>query len=407
MSAMRANFTSGNSDPSILIAGAGVGGLVLAIRLKQLGFQPTVLEVRSREAVAHEGEFLNLAPNGMNGLRTVGCFPQVVAAGILTTGMELLNAKGRRLALVDQRDYADRFGAPSITLRRGELAGILADRAEQAGVTLRFDCAVRDVRIAADQVAVTCADGAHHAAPVLVAADGLRSRVRSVVFPEYPAPAYTGLASTGGFAEADVPATDGMMRMTFGDRAFFGYIKAPDRPVYWWDSFPAPEHALGAFTNPVALADHVRALHARDPAPHATILAAVQGLARSYPIFDMPPLPRWSRDRVVLMGDAAHAIGPHAGQGASMAIEDALVLAACLDTEVDHAAAFGHFEELRRPRIAQVVKITARNGARKQSTGRFALWMRDLMLPLVIPLGVRVGRRLLHHRIDLAPLAAA
>src|SRR5262245_50256438 len=118
----------------------------------------------------------------------------------------------------------------------------------------------------------------------------------------------------------------------------------------------------------------------------------------------MPSLPSWHKGRIVLIGDAAHAVGPHAGQGASMAIEDALVLAASLETEPSHDDAFRRYEAVRRPRVDQVVKFTARNGSQKRSTSRLGLLVRDLLLPFLIPLSIRAARRLLKYRVDRNPL---
>src|SRR5690606_3859657 len=91
--------------PHVVIAGAGIGGLTLAIRLTDLGFPVTVLEARSEESATGEGVFLTLAPNGMNGLRTVGCHEVARAAGIDTIGIEINNAGGKRLGYADQRDH--------------------------------------------------------------------------------------------------------------------------------------------------------------------------------------------------------------------------------------------------------------------------------------------------------------
>jgi 2-polyprenyl-6-methoxyphenol hydroxylase-like FAD-dependent oxidoreductase len=170
------------------------------------------------------------------------------------------------------------------------------------------------------------------------------------------------------------------MRMTFGNNAFFGYLKPTGQPVYWFDSYVADACEIGKDIDPVAYARTIRALHANDPSPNSQILDQVDTIDRSYPIYDMPALPRWHKGRVVLLGDAAHAVGPHAGQGASMAIEDALVLAACLDAERDHERAFRRYEDLRRERIGLVVKITARNSSQKRTTGRVGLFIRDLIL---------------------------
>jgi 2-polyprenyl-6-methoxyphenol hydroxylase-like FAD-dependent oxidoreductase len=87
-----------------------------------------------------------------------------------------------------------------------------------------------------------------------------------------------------------------------------------------------------------------------------------------------------------------------------MAIEDALVLAASLDAEQSHEAAFRRFEELRRERIDQVVKLTARNSSQKRAGGWLSLRIRDLVLPFLIPHGIKMGRKLCQYRVDLTPL---
>ncbi len=393
--------------PRIAVCGAGTGGLVLAARLARSGYRPVVFEARGEAASASEGVFLTLAPNGMNGLRAIGAYEAVKASGIDTTAIEIQNARGRRLALALQSDYEVAFGAPSITITRGRLTEMLIAAARAAGVDLRFGARVTGVTSTADKVRIALGDGSFHDADVLVAADGLRSGVRALAFPEFAAPRFTGLIGTGGITDAQVPETGGVMRMTFGERAFFGYLKSKGQPVYWFNSYPAGDGADGKVTDPAAYARKILALHADDPSPNAAILESVARLDRSYPIYDMPRLPTWHRGRVVLIGDAAHAVGPHAGQGASMAIEDALVLAACLEAERSHADAFGRYEAVRRPRVDEVVKFTARNGSQKRSNTRLGLLVRDLILPFLIPLSIRAGRRLFQYRVDRNPLPSA
>lgn len=399
---MESKSMSNLKHEPIAICGAGIGGLVLALRLHDLGFKPTVFEARTRSAVESEGEFFTLAPNGMNGLKVVGCLDAVVSAGIDTTALEFRNARGRTLATADQSDHGRTFGAPSVTLPRGALAGILIEHALAKGIQIEFAKSVETVSAARDSVSLIFADGGSHNASILVAADGLRSSVRKLVFPDYPAPKFTGLVGAGGCVEADVPSTDGAMRMTFGEKGFFGYIKRGGGPVYWFTSYVAndpfsEEHAR-------TRADFVRRLHAQDADPIPRILREVTVLERAYPIFAMPSLPRWSSGRTVLLGDAAHAVGPHAGQGASMAIEDAIVLAACLNAEHDHGQAFERYERLRRPRIDDVVRLTARNASSKGSPGLIGRFIRDLILPFVLPIGMRAGRKLFRFRVDLEPL---
>ena len=241
---------------------------------------------------------------------------------------------------------------------------------------------------------------------LVAAADGLSSVVRTSIFPAAPRPHYGGLVGTGGID--DVPgaaATDGVTHMTFGRHAFFGYQKAGDGAVHWFNSFPMAERDLGEVDDPAAFTAHLRGLHAGDPEPVRRILAAVQPVARYYPIQDMPPLSTWHTRRVVLLGDAAHAVAPHAGQGASMALEDAVVLAACLREETTPLAAFVRFERLRKERTRAVMEIARRNGARKMTDNALAVFVRDLLLPLLISLGTKAMQRTMAFRVDRTPLA--
>jgi 2-polyprenyl-6-methoxyphenol hydroxylase-like FAD-dependent oxidoreductase len=388
----------------VVICGAGIGGLTLATRLAQRGRRVVVFEARSEAAATSEGVFLTLAPNGMNGLKAIGCFEIVKAAGIDTTGIEICNASGKRLGLAMQVDYEREFGAPSVTIGRGRLAELLVAQARAVGVDVRFDARVSEVASSSDKVRLRLDNDDSYDAEILVAADGLRSSVREMTFPEYPVPHFTGLIGTGGITEAAIPDTYGVMRMTFGNNAFFGYLKEAGKPVYWFNSYAAGKAEDGKVTDPAEYAGRILAMHVEDPHPNATILDNVKRLERSYPIYDMPALPSWHKGRVVLLGDAAHAVGPHAGQGASMAIEDALVLAACLEAEPDNAAAFQRYETLRRARVSNVVKLTQRNSSQKRSNGRLGLFMRDLVLPFLIPLGMRMGRKLFRFRVDMTPL---
>lgn len=388
---------------NIVICGAGIGGLTLAIRLAERGFRPVVFERREEAEVCREGAFLTLAPNGMNGLKAVGCYDLVRRGGVETTGIEICNARGVRLGNADQGDHESAFGAPSITISRGSLTEILLKRARSAGVDLRFGTALAAMTSDANGARLELPGGATFYADIVIGADGLRSTVRAQVFPDYPTPHFTGLIGTGGITRTTVPSTGGIMRMTFGEKAFFGYL-VDDQQAFWFTSYAADAPENGSVFDGVAFADRIRQMHAGDPEPNRAILAGVASIDRSYPVFHMPELPAWSRGRVVLLGDAAHAVGPHAGQGASMAIEDALVLAAALELEAEPQAAFRRYEAQRRPRVAEVVRLTARNSSQKRAQGKLRLFIRDVLLRIFIPLGIRTGRKLFVFRPDQAPL---
>ncbi len=403
-------FTVPDASPlsrssTIAICGGGIGGLATALALKRAGFAPEVFERHAPQQLREEGLFLTLAPNGCNGLRALGLLDQVMAAGLPTRGIAVFNEAGKRLTLVDYGSQGEKYGAGSITLRRGALAGVLLDAAQAAGIVIHHGAPIAD--IAQDEEGVVLeANGERQRFTLALACDGLRSTVRRLVFPDLPAPRYSGLIGTGGFADAPgVGETDGIMNMVFGHRGFFGYIKQGSGPVYWFNSFPAPESQAGPVRDGAAFARQLGAMHHGDPLDTMAILAATPLVDRHYPIYDMPELPHWSAGRVLLLGDAAHAVAPHSGQGASLAIEDGIVLAACLAAGQDHATAFRRFEGLRRDRVQKAISIGRAMGSQKQAQSWLALRLRDLMLPLFMPLGARMQEKLYAFRVDLTPLA--
>lgn len=389
---------------AIAICGGGIGGLATALTLHKAGFTPIVFERASAEQLRTEGIFLTLAPNGINALRALGLAETVLAAGIRTNGLAIYNEHGRQLTVVDYSGHGGAFGAASATIRRGVLAGILLDAVKAAGIVVRHDATIETVSEGPNGVELVTATGAERF-DLVVACDGLRSRVRRQIFPELPEPIYSGQIGTGGFADVpDVADTGGLMRMVFGRKAFFGYIKVEGQPVYWFNNYPAPESEAVPVRDPVAYGARLRAMHATDPLDDAAILAANGPVGRHYPIYDMPVLPRWHSDRVVLLGDAAHAVSPHSGQGASMAIEDAVVLAACLAAESSPKAAFARYESLRRVRVRKAIEVGRAGGSQKLAQTWWELKIRDLVLPLVMPLGARMQSSLFGFRADRTPL---
>jgi 2-polyprenyl-6-methoxyphenol hydroxylase-like FAD-dependent oxidoreductase len=389
---------------TIGIAGAGIGGLALAIALKRKGSDPVVFERRARHQVGEDGIFLTLAPNGFNALRGLGLADAVRAKGVVTTGIALHNEHGKRLGLIDYAAHAQAFGAPSVTIRRGALGEALVEAALAAGIDIRFGCAIDGLSEDGEGVTLA-ADGESIRFDMLVAADGLRSTVRRLALPHLPSPVFNGLIGSGGIVDVPgVAPTGGLMKMTFGRRAFFGYIKAEGGPVYWFDSYPA-EADTGRVEDPAAYARFLQNLHRDDPLDNRTIISAERTIADAYADYDTPSLPQWFTNSVVLMGDAAHAVTPHSGQGASMALEDALVLAACIEAETSPIAAFRRFESLRRARVEAAVALGRQGGQQKKAQSWLSLRLRDLILPLVVPLGRKAQERLFAFRADQAPLS--
>jgi 2-polyprenyl-6-methoxyphenol hydroxylase-like FAD-dependent oxidoreductase len=364
-----------------------------------------VFEARSDEQTVTEGAFLTLAPNGINALKPLHLSDAVARRGVATTGIALFNERGRQIGLVDYSHHPARFGANSVTIRRGELARLLLEACRAVKVELRFSTPM--TALTQDETGVDLAfrEGGERFAAV-IGCDGLNSAVRGLAFPAFPSPSYSGLIGTGGIIDVpEVQPTGGLMKMTFGRRAFFGYLKAAGGPVYWFNSYPAPESEAGPVRDPVEYARLIAGLHADDPLDNAAISAAIKTVDRHYPLFDIPKLPRWSAGRVLLMGDAAHAVTPHSGQGASLAIEDGVVLAEVVERAQDWGSAFRSFEQLRRARAERAIKVGRMSGSQKHAQSWLALRLRDMILPLIMPIAARAQESLYSFRADLNPLS--
>jgi 2-polyprenyl-6-methoxyphenol hydroxylase-like FAD-dependent oxidoreductase len=259
---------------------------------------------------------------------------------------------------------------------------VLREAAMKAGVTFVFGKELDWVQESGDMVTVAFGDGTAESTKLLVGADGVHSRVRSGLFPDAPKPTYSGLVNIGGIVTTDLPVTGTTMHMFFGHRAFFGYAVRNSGQTYWFSNAPfleEPSPDDPAVVQGDMFRKRLLELHEGDPPEIMQILDAVRGRVGIYPIYDLPKLETWHTRHVCLIGDAAHTLGPHVGQGASLALEDAFILAECLRDAPEPGQAFETFERLRRTRIDRATNGTLTAGLRAGRTiGRK---FRDLVVP--------------------------
>ena len=372
-----------------LIMGGGIAGSVAAIALHQAGWQPQIFEGRAR-GDDERGLWLTVAVNGLTALRDLGLDPaRVLAGGFPTPALTLGNSAGRRLAEVPLGGpTAD--GTTTTTVKRADLYAALRTAATDRGIKIGYGKRLADLREDADQVTATFADGSTAAGDLVVGADGLHSRTRKVLNPDGPAPRYLGLWNAGGFTSgpvaADLDRTPGRMHMSFGKRAFFGWAAAPDSSVWWFANPPRRQPVRpGEFTAESWRA-HLLELFADDATPAAAIIRATGEVLGPWNTDDLPRVPIWRTGRCVLVGDAAHAVSPSSGQGASMAIEDAVVLGRCL---ADGRGLAG-YEAVRRGRVEKVVAYGKRSGSSKLA-GPVGAVVRDALTPVIMKLIYRKG----------------
>lgn len=359
-----------------LITGCGIGGPAIAMALREVGIDAEIHEAYGAGAEG-VGAFLNVASNGMAALRVLGLHHEVARAGIPTPDMVMWSGTGKRLGRVPNGMALD-DGTVSHTILRSDLYRILRDAAAARGVPIAFGKRMVSFDDTGSQVVARYEDGTSATGDLLIAADGVHSRTRRLLDPEAPEPRYTGLYNCGGIIkDPNITGEPGVYHMVFGRRAFFGYTVTGDGGTWWFANLP---RALG--DEPADWRPVLEEAFA-DDAGIAAGLVRRADLGQVLPIHDLPPVPVWHRGRVVLTGDAAHATSPSSGQGASQAIEDAVVLARCLRDAAGHREAFARYESERRERAERVVAY-ARRISNSKAAGPVGRIFRDALLPIIL-----------------------
>jgi len=376
------------SRKKALIIGCGVAGPAVALCLQRAGIEAEIYEARA-ESTDYGGLFLNTACNGLGVLKTLGLDEQVSRQGSPIPRMVIWSGNGKRLGEVRNGARAE-VGAPSINLLRSRLHQTLREEAERRGIKIVFGKKLQGLQCSAQGVVATFADGTTAEGSFLVGCDGLHSRVRSLINPDAPAPHYTGLISTGGFARhSSIRPTPETILFAFGKRAFFRHHVRSSRELYWFVNFPQPAApARGELDMIVSEEWQERMLDLfREDLPLISeMIRATESTIIAYPIYDIATQPIWHQGPVVLVGDAIHAVSPNAGQGASLALEDAMMLAKCLRDLPDLEQAFATYERLRRARVERMVRHGRNAGQGKVMTNPVQVWLRDRLTPVFLKL---------------------
>ena len=391
-----------SSPPHALVVGGGVAGPALAVLLRRIGWTVDIFE--SREGPAdEEGGFFNVAPNGVYVLHQLGVAERLAGEGFHAEGIRFYNAKGREVGWIDSCDERERYGVENLMLKRAWLHRALREAAEAAGAELMYNKRLVSVRQASGGVTAVFEDGTTAAGDVLFGCDGIWSAVRRSAFPEAPKPEFTGRVNGGGYATlAPGVLEPGVQHMTFGRRAFFGAVARASGEVWWFSNLRWEREPARGELDRVPADEWRRRLldqHGQDPEPIPRIIETADEVWVSWPDYAMPDLETWHRGRVCLVGDAAHATPPHAGQGASLALEDTVVLARSLRDAPTVEAAFRAYEGERKPRAERLIAQARRTGSQK-APGPVGAFFRDLLLPLFLKLGARQAAEAHAYRAD-------
>jgi salicylate hydroxylase len=352
------------ATPPILIAGAGIAGMSLALALARRGLSARLLE--RRPELSEAGAGIQLGPNAMHVLERIGVAARLEPMAGRPRAIEIHDgAGGRRLGVLPLGDpIRARFGAPYRVAHRADLqAALLGAVEESAAIDMVAGFEVADWRETADRVEVVSENGAGQEGSILVGADGIWSAVRRRLHPDH-ALTYAGKMAARTMIPASLssaPFTNPATGVWLGrDAHVVHYPVRADREIAVVAILDEPVPSEG-WGGEIEAATVLRRLSGFAPALLAFLDLGVEW--RAWSLYDPPPLPAWSRGRVGLIGDAAHPILPFLAQGGAMAIEDADTLAALIAARLTApAAALTGLEAVRRARVQRVQRVSRENG---------------------------------------------
>ncbi|MCP3384195.1 FAD-dependent monooxygenase [Bradyrhizobium sp. CCGUVB4N] len=380
---------------TIVIAGAGIGGLTAALALAARGFRIVVLE--KAERLEEVGAGLQLSPNASRVLVELGLTERLKLRAVVPEAVSIMSARagGELLRMPLGEAAATRAGAPYWVVHRADLQSALAGAvADHPDIDLKLGATFEDVAPHAKGLTVVHRSGTirrSDLASALIGADGIWSTVRQHLFPEVQ-PRFSGLIAWRGTLDATQLPKDYTARrvqLWMGANAHLvAYPIAAGRqlnvvavlPGTWnrpgWSTPGDPSEVMDAFAAP------------RWPPMARMMLAAVESW-RKWALFGVPDGCPWSEGPVALLGDAVHAMLPFAAQGAGMAIEDAAMLARHLSIEAAEnagsvAAALKQYGLARQVRVRKVQRTARQQGRIYHLGGPFAL-ARDLAIRALGP----------------------
>jgi 2-polyprenyl-6-methoxyphenol hydroxylase-like FAD-dependent oxidoreductase len=358
--------------PKALVVGAGIGGLAAGLALRRRGWDIGIYE---RAASPRELGFgLLLAPNALAALDELGIANAVVGRAAFSAGVEIRRLNGQLVRRLD----AQLFG-PSVVALRRDLHGTLLNAVGDDALKLGTEAVA--VTQSASGVTIHLKDGSVDTADVLIGADGVNSTIRKHLHPNEQPPRASGFSAVRGVAHGVSAYLTGLSAIGYLDDGIeAAAAQASSDAIYWYVSLISNELPPG--TNSAEIALHSRLPHF-DASMRAIIAATKPDDMRFDNLLQREPLKWWGIDRVTLLGDAAHPLLPHTGQGAAQALEDAVALGIVLSPTGNVAAALRRYEEVRMKRTRRLIKIGPRIARVTTTRSRWIQFARTLALRLL------------------------
>lgn len=352
-------------NETITIIGAGIGGLVTALMLRQQGYAVHIYEGATE--IKAVGAGIIMANNAMQVFKSLGLHQQVEKAGNRISAMKITDRYLKSLSVVDLQDFEKQYGVCNIAIHRGALQQLLVEALGNEHINL----SKRLVKIEKkDNYHLYFEDGSVHKTRWLIGADGINSVVRKQLFPTINL-RDAKQRCWRGVSEMDLSAEyHHELNEAWGKGKRFGFVKIAPNKVYWY-----------ALVNENAKEkDVTKSFRDFHPTIQSIISQCRDSDIFTSNIVDLKPINCWQQEQVCLVGDAAHATTPNLGQGACQAIEDAYILGKLLAKEQNIQTAFQQYEAIRMPKALQVVNSSRTVGRLAHIDNGLGVWLRNNLM---------------------------
>ena len=368
----------------VLIVGGGIGGLSAALALARTGRNVHLLE--SAPQFSEIGAGIQLAPNALSMLDQLGMLEEVLRNAVFPRYGVLMSAV--RGELITRIDFGEHFrvhyGYPYVVTHRSDLLDALLAGCQDSGlVVLENNKTVVRAEGEGEMGRVECADGSLYEADVVIGADGIRSVARAYTVGDGEPVCQKDVAYRSAIPTSELSDQAGLDNVVWWIGPRMHLIQYPIRrgelfnqvAVFSSDEW-RPDAADEEWGTPAELDRRFAPM-----TEYVRMGVARIGRDRHWALYDRDPVDSWTRGRVTLLGDAAHAMLQYLAQGAAQALEDSAYLAFCMATHSDLSEAFAAYEKERVGRVAQVQIWARRMGEIVHADGTSALLRDALLLP--------------------------
>ncbi len=358
----------------ITIIGAGIGGLTTAIALKQNGFDVEIFESTSQFRKAGSG--INLAINAMQIYKKLGVYDDILNAGSYTRSMIVTNQNLDVISKIDLVEAEKKYNAKTVAIHRTTLHEILLKKLGDTPIYLGKR--LSNLKESENKVHLSFDDGTDYVSDIVLGADGIHSAVRKSILGNCEL-RIAKQVCWRGITKVNIDAKyQSELNEMWGSGKRFGFVHIDKETVYWF----ALANYKNDFKNEFKDVNLPDLFSGFNPIVSKIIGSTDKNDILTNEMIDLKPISSWSKGRICLLGDAAHATTPNLGQGACQAIESAFVLAKCL-SDMDYSLAFKQYEKIRKQTAVEVVNTSWRLGKIAHIDNKLGIKLRNSLMKIV------------------------